>query len=109
MNKLFLKHCLRVHKLLRFSLRFKYERHTQAGLTRYHWDAMDYKKYDFERSRMTHWSNGEELINRVPPVEVDDDVFPIKDDENMNEDFLYVVKKSLIIDEWKKRRLNSEK
>jgi len=38
-------------------------------------------------------------------IDVDDDVFPIKDDENMNEDFLYVVKKSLIIDEWKKRRL----
>ncbi len=27
----------------------------------------------------------------------------------MNEDFLYVVKKSLIIDEWKKRRLQNEK
>lgn len=27
----------------------------------------------------------------------------------MNEDFLYVVKKSLIIDEWKKRRLLLEK
>jgi len=27
----------------------------------------------------------------------------------MNEDFLYVVKKSLIIEEWKKRRTNIEK
>lgn len=27
----------------------------------------------------------------------------------MNEDFLYVVKKSLIIDEWKKRRTQIEK
>lgn len=27
----------------------------------------------------------------------------------MNEDFLYVVKKSLIIDEWKKRRFEMEK
>jgi hypothetical protein len=27
----------------------------------------------------------------------------------MNEDFLYVVKKSLIIDEWKKRRAHNEK
>lgn len=32
------------------------------------------------------------------------DFFRISDDDNMNEDFLYVVKKSLIIDEWKKRR-----
>lgn len=35
----------------------------------------------------------------------DPDFFHIQDDENMNEDFLYVVKKSLIIDEWKKRRV----
>lgn len=27
----------------------------------------------------------------------------------MNEDFLYVVKKSLIIDEWKKRRAHNER
>ena len=32
------------------------------------------------------------------------DFFPIDNDDNMNEDFLYVVKKSLIIDEWKKRK-----
>jgi len=31
--------------------------------------------------------------------------FHIEDDENLNEDFLYVVKKSLIIEEWKKRKL----
>jgi hypothetical protein len=31
------------------------------------------------------------------------DVFHIEQDENVNEDFLYVVKKSLIIDEWRKR------
>jgi hypothetical protein len=37
------------------------------------------------------------------------DFFRITDDENMNEDFLYVVKKSLIIDEWKKRRTMIEK
>ena len=36
--------------------------------------------------------------------EEDPDIFEIHDDDNMNEDFLYVVKKSLIIDEWKKRR-----
>lgn len=32
------------------------------------------------------------------------DFFHISDEENINEDFLYVVKKSLIIDEWKKRK-----
>jgi hypothetical protein len=31
------------------------------------------------------------------------DVFHIEQDDNINEDFLYVVKKSLIIDEWRKR------
>ena len=30
-------------------------------------------------------------------------MFLIDQDENQNEDFLYVVKKSLIIDEWRKR------
>ena len=39
----------------------------------------------------------------------DPDFFHIQDDENMNEDFLYVVKKSLIIDEWKKRRVQIER
>jgi len=39
----------------------------------------------------------------------DPDFFHIEDDENMNEDFLYVVKKSLIIDEWKKRRIQIER
>ena len=33
----------------------------------------------------------------------DAEVFLIEQDENLNEDFLYVVKKSLIIDEWRKR------
>lgn len=37
------------------------------------------------------------------------DFFRITDDENMNEDFLYVVKKSLIIDEWKKRKTLMER
>lgn len=36
-------------------------------------------------------------------VENDVDIFKIESDENINEDFLYVVKKSLIIEEWKKR------
>lgn len=55
--------------------------------------------------------------NREDEVEDEDeddvfeeqDFFHIDDDENMNEDFLYVVKKSLIIEEWKKRRLLIEK
>lgn len=34
----------------------------------------------------------------------DQDFFHIDNEDNMNEDFLYVVKKSLIIDEWKKRK-----
>jgi hypothetical protein len=38
----------------------------------------------------------EELLEDV-------DVFTIKDEDNLNEDFLYVVKKSLIVDEWRKR------
>jgi hypothetical protein len=40
--------------------------------------------------------NDEELLEEL-------DVFHIIEDENMSEDFLYVVKKSLIIDEWRKR------
>lgn len=31
------------------------------------------------------------------------DVFHIDKEDNMNEDFLYVVKKNLIVDEWRKR------
>lgn len=42
-------------------------------------------------------------------LEADPDFFPIEEDKSMNEDFLYVVKKSLIIDEWKKRRFQLEK
>ena len=34
----------------------------------------------------------------------DPDIFQIHDDEDINEESLYVVKKTLIIDEWKKRR-----
>ena len=33
----------------------------------------------------------------------------MEDDEHMNEDFLYVVKKSLIIEEWKKRKVTVER
>ena len=40
--------------------------------------------------------NDEELMEDL-------DVFHILEDENMSEDFLYVVKKQLIIDEWRKR------
>lgn len=37
------------------------------------------------------------------------DYFYIEDDEHMNEDFLYVVKKSLIIEEWKKKKFQMER
>jgi hypothetical protein len=37
-------------------------------------------------------------------LDLDVDYFRIEDEADMNEDFLYVVRKSLIIDEWKKRR-----
>ena len=40
---------------------------------------------------------------------LDLDVFHIEQDENLNEDFLYVVKKSLIIDEWRKRSFLQER
>lgn len=46
----------------------------------------------------------EEINEEEDEIDNDPDFFHIEDDENMNEDFLYVVKKSLIIDEWKKRR-----
>jgi hypothetical protein len=39
----------------------------------------------------------------------DVDVFTIQDEENLNEDFLYVVKKSLIVDEWRKRSFLHER
>ena len=44
----------------------------------------------------------EELLKEI-------DVFHIEQDENLNEDFLYVVKKSLIIDEWRKRSFLQER
>ncbi len=34
---------------------------------------------------------------------MDVDVFHIEAEDNLNEEFLYVVKKSIIIDEWRKR------
>ena len=40
----------------------------------------------------------EEDVDEIP------DFFPVEDEESLNDEFLYVVKKSLIIDEWKKRR-----
>ena len=39
----------------------------------------------------------------------DPDFFHIDEDDNMKEDFLYVVKKSLIIEEWRSRRMVLEK
>ena len=42
-------------------------------------------------------------------LEDDPDFFHISDSDNVNEDFLYIVKKNLIIDEWKKRVVLKEK
>lgn len=54
--------------------------------------------------------DGEEIEESEEEDDLEDpDFFHIEDDENMNEDFLYVVKKSLIIDEWKKRRIQIER
>jgi hypothetical protein len=39
----------------------------------------------------------------------DVDVFTIMNDDSLNEDFLYVVKKSLILDEWRKRCFLAER
>ena len=51
----------------------------------------------------------EEVDDEEEEDDDDPDLFQIEDDDNMNEDFLYVVKKSLIIDEWKKRKFQIEK
>jgi hypothetical protein len=51
----------------------------------------------------------EEMSDDEDELDNEPDFFHIEDDENMNEDFLYVVKKSLIIDEWKKRKYQMEK
>ena len=49
-------------------------------------------------------NEGEEDSGDEDEIDEDHDFFHIDADDNMNEDFLYVVKKSLIIDEWKKRK-----
>ncbi len=46
----------------------------QPGLTRYDWDSQDYKLENYDKSRLTHKTNAEELIKKVPVIEVDDDV-----------------------------------
>lgn len=54
---------------------------------------------------MKQGGQDESMEDSDDDIEEDTDFFHIEDDENMNEDFLYVVKKSLIIDEWKKRKV----
>lgn len=46
----------------------------QPGLTKYNWDTQTYVKYNFEQSLFTHGTNAEELITRVPVIEVEDDI-----------------------------------
>lgn len=61
--------------LFNIQKRMKFSRKQQDGLTRYEWDLEEpYKRYRFEESRITHGTNAEELISKVPPIEVDDDV-----------------------------------
>ena len=45
---------------------------------------------------MDEQTNEEELTEEI-------EFFQISEDENLSDEFLYVVKKSLIIDEWRKR------
>ena len=63
-----------IKPLIFLQLKTKFKVNTQPGLTRYNWDSQEYNRYSFERSRLTHGTNAEELIYRVPPIEVDDDV-----------------------------------
>jgi len=62
------------NKIFFIQLRNKFRINTQPGLTRYQWDLESYKKHPFEHSRLTHGTNAEELISKVPVIEVDDDV-----------------------------------
>lgn len=63
-----------MNTLYQIQRKTKFKINTQPGLTRYNWDNMSYKKYPYEESRVTHGTNAEELIYKVPPIEVDDDV-----------------------------------
>jgi uncharacterized Zn-finger protein len=64
-----------VKKFYNFVKKTKFNRPSQPGLTRYNWDSQgNYEKGIHEHSRKTHFSNAEELIWKVPPVEVSSDV-----------------------------------
>lgn len=45
----------------------------QFAVFKYKWDEEEYVKQPYEYSRQTHWTNAEELIAKVPPIEVDGD------------------------------------
>lgn len=51
----------------------KYRRMSQPGLFRYNMSGQDVGYYDYDSS-LTHGSNAEILISRVPVVEVDDNI-----------------------------------
>jgi len=55
-------------------IKHKYRRLSQPGYSRYNWDDLGDTSENFKNSRLTHKSNAEELIQKVPPVEVDDNV-----------------------------------
>jgi hypothetical protein len=55
-------------------------------------------------------ANGGDVENaEIDDLEFDPDFFPVHDDEEISGDFLYIVKKSLIMEEWKKRKLQKAK
>jgi hypothetical protein len=56
-----------------FIVKNKYRRMAQPGLSRYHVSGQDVS-YEYYESCLTHGSNAEILISRVPPIEVDDDI-----------------------------------
>jgi len=57
----------------RFIFKNKYRRMIQPGLYRYHMSGQDVT-YEYYESCLTHGSNAEILISRVPPIEVEDDI-----------------------------------
>jgi hypothetical protein len=58
---------------INYIVKNKYRRMSQPGLSRYHMSGQDVG-YEYYESCLTHGSNAEILISRVPPIEIDDDV-----------------------------------
>lgn len=60
--------------LVKTQLKTKFKINTQPGLTRYEWENDGPLKDTFHLSKIIHGSNAQELVTRIPPIEVDDDV-----------------------------------